>query len=186
MASTFLVLTGVHSAGKTSVAEYLHDQGLRVEFEIPQKFVEAGRYEFTTDTSTSFQEAVFEEERDRDRGLLREGANAVIVSWHVAEIAHSLEKAPSDLVDRQKSYVDELLDEGQVDVRGVHLSVSNEEMRRRSPTDEGTLYGYYDSIRENIFDLYEEFGIEYRVVENPQGELQRTCERVESYAREYL
>ena len=189
MTSTFLVVTGVHSAGKTSVGAHLRDQGIRCEREMAQIFVEDGRYEFTTEDSTDFQEALFQEERARDQHLLAEGVDAVVISWHVAEIAHSMEKASPDLVERQTAYVDELLASDRVDLHGVHLATSNEEMLARSRSidgDEARVCAYYDDVRENIFDRSDHFGVDPLVVDNEQGELQRTCERVTAHARDLL
>lgn len=198
-----LVITGIHCAGKTTMADRLEDRGYTVAREIPQKLVVDTEFQFSTGDNQSFQEKIFELERERDRRLIQNEKSSVVISWHIASLAHSREKASDELITAQETYLRDVITEISPSIRGVHLSISEETLIRRSKEakmfekegvertdtisnfERDEFLEYYSTIENNMRSIYDEFGIDYTVVDN-NGSLRDTTHNVESIVREQI
>jgi thymidylate kinase len=196
-----VIVTGIHCAGKTTIANRLEDLGYQVAREIPQKLVVNNDFQFATEDNQSFQEKIFELERERDRRLVDNNESSVVISWHIASLAHSREKASDELVIEQETYLREFINEVDPSLHGIHLSINEETLIQRSQESkifekEGVertdtiresdeFIGYYDTIENNMFSIYDEFGIDYTVIDN-DGSLHDTIRKVERIVRDYI
>lgn len=186
---TLLVLNGVHAAGKTTIGEYLQSEGFRYEQEVAKRLIESDGYGWGSEGDESFQRAVFEREIKRDERLLATNDNYVVETWHVGNIAHAEEVASQRLVERERNYLRRALEETLQDVYGLFVRIDCEDVPVRSDDLEppaSSVVSFYRRIEECILSLYDEYGIEYTVVDNSRGELERTKSRALTVADHVL
>jgi len=184
----FLVLNGIHTAGKTTIGRYLEDEGYDYRPEIAAQLIEQEEFTGSTAGTEKFQRTVYERECERDTRLVDAGQSAVIETWHPGSIAHAMEVASRQLVERMEQYLVEMLDRPDVEVTAVFLSVPPERIPERSDRfdeDDPEVVEFYESVRDNTKAVYREYGIPYVEVET-DGDLGAAKERVRSLADELL
>ena len=185
------------------MADRLEDFGYLVAREIPQKLVVDNDFQFATEDNHSFQEKIFELECERDHRLVTNDASSVVISWHIASLAHSREKASDELITEQETYLREFMKEVEPSVHGVHLSINEETLKQRSKEskvfekedvertdtidnfEHDEFINYYNTIDDNMRSIYDDFGIDYTVVDN-NGNLRDTTRKVEEIVREHI
>lgn len=186
---TLLILNGVHAAGKTTIGGYLQSEGFRYEQEVARRLIESDSYDWGNEGDESFQHAIFEREIKRDERLLATNDNYVVETWHVGNIAHAEEVASRWLVDRERNYLRRALEEALQDVYCLFIRIDCEDVPVRSDDLEppaSSVVSFYRRIEECILSLYDEYGFEYKVVNNPRGELGRTKSRALAVAEQVL
>lgn len=185
---TIIALNGVHTAGKSTLGEMLEeDLGVNYHSEVAQKLIDEEGADWGDEGDYEFQKAIHEGETDRDIQEVMKHDHAVIETWHFGNVAHSMETAP-DLVEEQQEYLEVLTEHTDAEVYAVFLDMPLQDIWDRSPHfDHGDeeIIRFYDNVRENHFDLYEEHGIEYMVVEN-DGSLDEAYEEVQRFTQEVL
>lgn len=167
--SRFLVLNGVHTAGKTTAGEFLAEEGYDFRPEIAARLMEREGFEGSRSGTEEFQRLVHEREVDRERRLLSAGRDAVIETWHTGCIAHTREVVGNDLAARQRERLEAVLRRPDVEVTALYISVPPEVVPERSDRfDESDeeIVDFYARVGENIRELYRECEIPYVEIEN--------------------
>lgn len=189
MVTKFLVLNGPHAAGKTSLREQLDALGYHTAPEIAQVLIDERGYAWGDEGTSTFQRVIFERERKRDRQLLSSGVDSVIETWHVGNIAHSEEVATQSLTQRQRRYLERILANEDLKVKALFLQVPIAEIPERSShvdaADTDTL-DFYREISANILEVYDAFGIDYDVIENPWGSFDTVVDTASAIATEFF
>ncbi len=183
-----LALNGVHAAGKSTMGERLEKEGFNYLSETAQKLIEEGE-DWGKDGDHEFQQTIHETETGKDKEILEsDKTHAVIETWHFGNIAHSMEIARSELVEEQKEYLERLKKNLDVEMYAIFLDMPTEKIWERSPHfEEGDeeVIDFYDNVRDNHFEIYDEFDIQYLVVENG-GDLDEAYEDVREYANKVI
>lgn len=178
----FLVLNGIHTAGKTTIGSHLADEGYDYYPEIAAQLIEQEGFAGSTSGTDQFQRTVYERECERDARLLDEGRNAVIETWHPGTIAHAMEVASRELVERMQNHLEETLSRTDVEVTAVFLSVPPERIPERSDRfDEADadVIDFYERVRDNTKAVYCEYDIPHVEVET-DGDVETAKQRVRS------
>jgi thymidylate kinase len=186
---TLIALNGVHTAGKSTLGEMLEeDLGVNYYSEVAQKLIDEEGADWGDEGDYAFQKAIHEKETSRDiQDILSNQEHAVIETWHFGNLAHSKETAPS-LVEEQEEYVNVLEEHTDAGIYIVFLDMPLERIWNRSPHfEEGNeeILEFYDDVRDNHFELYEEHNVEYIVVENDGG-LDDAYEEVRRFTQQVL
>ncbi len=80
---------GIHTAGKSTVANYLKKCGYRVYFEIAQELLNRGE-RVGTETTERIYELITQRELERDWDILKSNDEIVIIeTWHIGNLAHA-------------------------------------------------------------------------------------------------
>lgn len=185
---TIIALNGVHTAGKSTLGERLRDtDGFNYYTEIAQQLIDEEEADWGEEGDNAFQSAIHERETCRDRDILQRNIDhALIETWHFGNIAHSMETAEPELVEEQQEYVQTLSEHSDVQHYAVFLDMPLEKIWERSPHfehgDQDAL-AFYDAVKENHFQLYDEHDVEYIVVENNDS-LDDAYEQVKEFVYE--
>lgn len=174
-----LVITGPHAAGKSTILRYLAKNGFETRQEVASLLIEQHGYDWGRHSDAAFQEEIFKTEIERDKRLLEAGASVAIETWHFGNIAHCIEVASSDLVERQRTYLSALRERDDVEMAALHVSIPFEAMVNRSPhvaAGDDETKEFYRRIECHILALYEEYDMEHRVVDNTDKNLEATLE----------
>lgn len=169
--TTILAFNGVHTAGKSTFGKRLaQETGIPYLSEVAQQLIDDEGEDWGDEGDHAFQHRIHQREAARDRDILRDGYDAVIVeTWHPGNIAHSREVADAGLPERQEEYVDVLLEHADVDVHAMFIDIPLEEIwERSSHFDHGDedILEFYGTVRDNHFDVYETTEIPHTVVRN--------------------
>jgi len=180
-----LVLTGIHTAGKSTVGAALDAAGYRYDPEIADQLIQEG-HDGSVDGDDAFQELVFEEEARRDRQ--REGS-AVVETWHIGNLAHAYQQAGEDLQERQEEYLSAAAETDGLDVYGLHLGVPTDEIWERTDhfeDEDPAVEEFYARIDTDIRELYEDHGIPYATIDTAELEPDAVVEAASAYAADVL
>lgn len=180
-----IVLTGIHTAGKSTVGEHLDEQGYRYDPEIAQQLIDAGR-DGSVDGDDEFQQLVYAEEASRDRS--RE-ESAVVESWHIGNLAHAYQTADEATCRQQEEYLTAAIAGDAVDVYGLHLSIEPETIWERTDHFEEPdpeVEAFYAAIDDDIRSLYEDHGIPYAVIDAEDEPADSVTEAAAAYVEELL
>lgn len=184
-----LVITGPHAAGKSTILQHLDTNGFETRQEVASLLIEQHGYEWGRHGDAAFQEEIFRAEVERDKRLLATEASVVIETWHFGNIAHCMEVASSDLVKRQNAYLSALRNRDDIEIAALHVSIPFEDMVDRSPyvsAEDQETKNFYRRIECHILMLYEEYGIEYRTLDNTEGNLESTLEAAFRFAESVI
>lgn len=176
-----IVLTGIHTAGKSTVGQHLAEQGHEYEPEIAQRLIDDG-HDGSVDGDTGFQELVFEHEAARDRTRETE---AVVETWHIGNLAHAYQNADQDLQQRQEEYLEAVADSDAIDVHGLHLYVEPDRIWDRTDhfdEPDPAVEEFYAGIEDDIRSLYEDHEIPYTVIDTTEHD----PDAVRAAAAEYV
>lgn len=184
-----LALNGVHAAGKSTIGERLDEEEFNFLLETAQKLINEEGGKWGKEGDNEFQQSIHKKEISRDKKILCGGTpHFVIETWHFGNIAHSMETAELELIEEQKEYLGQLKNDPGVEMYAVFLDMPLENIWERSPhfkEGDDDVIDFYDNVRENHFEIYDEFDIPYRVVEN-EGSLDEAYQNVREYASKVI
>ncbi|MCJ7478609.1 MAG: hypothetical protein MUP63_00330 [Candidatus Nanohaloarchaeota archaeon QJJ-7] len=186
----FLILNGVHTAGKTSVGRYLEECGFTYQSEMATQLIESEGYDAGKDADHEFQKEIYKRERERDRDLLESEMNSIIETWHIGNIAHSREVSEDGLVEEHQDYLGRLQEREDLQIAAIYINISVTEIMNRtdffSQDEKEEVEDFFDSIHQNIMELYETYDIPHVKVDNPPGRLPETKETAEDIAESFF
>lgn len=188
-----LALNGVHTAGKSTIGEMMQErEDIDYRKEVAQKLIEEDGEDWGDESDTAFQRRIFEEESERDDQILSEkGENDLVVveTWHYGEIAHDIEVADQDLVSEHMNYLEGLHQRDDVDIFAAFLDMPLENIWDRSDHFErgnDEIIDFYDRVRANHFELYENFQTSTVEVNNEDGDLEGAYENILNFSYEEI
>ena len=184
MTQRIFALNGVHTAGKSSVGTKLGEETeIPYHSEIAQMLIDEHDEDWGEEGDHAFQETIHQYETHRDRDLLEQDHDVAIETWHTGNLAHSIENAGDALVEDQKEYLEQVTEHEDTEVYALFFDIPLETIWDRSPHFEDgnkQIIEFYDQVRENHFALYEEFDIEYEVIDSTAS-VQKTYEQALDY-----
>lgn len=184
MTQHIFALNGVHTAGKSTFGE-LVDQETELDYhsEIAQMLIDEHDEDWGDEGDHAFQETIHQYEAQRDREFLHQDDDVVIETWHTGNLAHSMENADDSLVQEQREYLEQLTDRDDTEIYALFFDIPLETIWDRSPHfEQGNeeILDFYDQVKNNHFQLYESFDIEYTVIDSTISAPQ-TYEQAEPY-----
>lgn len=189
MTTKFLAVNGPHAAGKSTVLNHFSGEGIRTEPEIASLLIDRYGYKWGRQGDEVFQKRIFELETRRDQTLIEDETDVSVETWHFGNLAHCMEIGTQSLVKKQHEYLESLHKRDDIETAALYLSIPFHEIPCRSdyiePGDTKTIE-FYEKIEENIFRIYEQYGVEHKIINNRDGELGTTIESALEFATNVL
>ncbi|MCJ7428780.1 MAG: hypothetical protein MUP66_00140 [Candidatus Nanohaloarchaeota archaeon QJJ-5] len=184
MTQYIFALNGVHTAGKSTFGEMIDERtDLEYHSEIAQMLIDEHDEDWGEEGDHAFQEKIHQYETHRDREIFQHDDDVAIETWHTGNLAHSIENAGDDLVEAQREYLEQVTEQDDTEVYALFFDIPLETIWDRSPHfEEGNeeIIAFYDQVRQNHFDLYDEFDIDYEVIDST-GTPPQTYEQAQPY-----
>lgn len=172
-----LVFTGIHNAGKSTIAKALALQ------EGAKCFSEIGGVLRSKAACTSwnscqiFDELVMLREFERDKNIINNDDRPELIileQWHIGNLAHATIRTPQ-LVDEYKKRFEEHLLSWSIPLLVFHLSISIPEMLRREITLPGDdevqrMTQFYGRLNEETLKLFTLWNLEFVMIDGHQPE----------------
>lgn len=187
--SVLVTLNGVHASGKSTIGSFLDNQGYRFLPETAQRLIDEGSYDPGKDSTSNFQESVFQYECQRDRSIIDQGNSAFIETWHIGNIAHAEIVAGQSLVQQQKEYLHLFKEKTDFEIKAIYLDISDDEILDRSnlyDVEDDEVLDFYNEIDNLIFQLYDQFDIDYFKIQNGDNSLGETEKSALAIAEEFI
>lgn len=188
-----LALNGVHTAGKSTIGEMMQErEGIDYRREVAQKLIEEDGEDWGDESDTEFQRRIFEEESERDEQILSEKEDddlVVVETWHYGEIAHDIEIADQNLVSEHIDYLEGLHQRDDVDIFAAFVDMPLENIWDRSDHFErgnDEIIDFYERVRTNHFELYDDFNTDVVEVSNENGNLEDSYQNILNFSYEEI
>lgn len=177
-----IVLNGPHGAGKTTIGRIIANIfQTAFQAEIGGILRQEVGYN-ALDSSEEFDREVMRKELLRDYDLRENDISSqyVVETWHTGNIAYAMLRSP----DLAIAYLDELIKRlSRFEVSHVLLTISDSTFFSRATEkvetrDREKLLRFYKTIVENTKDLYSKLNLVHIEVENNQGSVKKTLQKL--------